>query len=266
MKILSWNIERGYKKNKIAKFLKKQAADIYLLTEIDRGVKRTKNADIFRFLLKTLNQKGYFAKEFYEINSLWRKFIPTGGLGGGMHGNAIFTRYPILNYKVINLPTNNKLKWEGKTVIPELFEPRKGNRVAQICKIDSDFGKITLVNTHLENWRSGWPDRKRQLESIHKQVADQKNLIMAGDLNTSKGIASTFLRKNNAPYEVKKMRSWTKTKNVYDPYKNKEATFFLPGLRAKLDWIILSKSIRIKKKKNIKTGLSDHNCLIVEIQ
>lgn len=66
MKIVSWNVERGYHPKDTINFLKGLKADVYLLTEIDRGNKRTKNIDFFKLLSQGLEMKGKFAREFKE--------------------------------------------------------------------------------------------------------------------------------------------------------------------------------------------------------
>ncbi len=264
MRIVSWNINRGYKKEGILKFLKKTKSDIYLLTEIDRWNGRTGNADVFSYLQKGLKIKGKFAKEFEEHNSIWRKIIPTGGPGGGIHGNAIFSKYSIEDYKVINLPFSKKLKWEGKTIIPELFEPRKGNRIAQIIKIKTGNRTCVLVNTHLENWRGSWEHRKKQLECILNAVKGEKHTIIAGDLNPVQGVWKAVITRSVVHKEIIKLRQFFKQNNFYDPFKDSDHTQRLSA--AKLDWIAMKSSIKVKSKKNIRTRLSDHNCLIVDVE
>ena len=62
MRVLFWNIERGYKIQGILNILKKEKADIYLFTEVDRGVKRTNKKDFFEVLKKELKKDGVYEK------------------------------------------------------------------------------------------------------------------------------------------------------------------------------------------------------------
>lgn len=263
-RIVSWNIERGYFPDQTCHFLKSLNADLYLLTELDRGNKRTAEVDMFERLSNALDMPGQFAVEFIEHDSLWRSIIRQGGPGGGSHGNAVFSRLPMLNYRSVALPTNETLRWDGKTYIPELFEPRSGQRNAQVFELELGSGTVSFINTHIENWRCAWDHRKTQLS--HALQSIEGPAVIAGDFNPIGGVTKTIGGRASVNSEVKKLRGFLEQRGLYDPFTNEDYTMFSWGTRSKFDWIALSKELKVVSKSNLRSPLSDHNCLVVEIE
>lgn len=265
MKIVSWNIERGYRPDGICALLSGLEADVYLLTELDRGNRRTGGVDMFALLSERLGMPGRFAQEFEELESVWRRLIPKGGPGGGVHGNAVFSRLPISGYRELRLPTEPPLHWDGGTIVPELFEPRRGSRVAQVFELELDGRPVTFLNTHLENWRCGWPLRRRQLEAA-MTLLDGRARIVAGDFNCLEGILSTWAGGSPVNREVRLVREFLAERGLRDPWLDTDYTSFNFRTRAKLDWLCLSAGLEVVEKRNLRTELSDHNCLSVRVR
>lgn len=285
MQIVSWNVERGYHPDGICSLLAGLEADVYLLTELDRGNRRTGGVDMFALLSERLGMPGRFAQEFEELESVWRRLIPKGGPGGGVHGNAVFSRLPILGYRELRLPTEIPLHWDGGTIVPELFEPRRGSRVAQLFELELEGRPVTFLNTHLENWRCGWPLRRRQLEAGlalldapsgegrtagacggDGPVADGRERIVAGDFNCLGGILSTWAGGSPVNREVRLLRAFLAERGLRDPWLDTDYTSFNFRTRAKLDWLCLSAGLEVVEKRNLRTELSDHNCLSVRVR
>ncbi|MFC1705526.1 endonuclease/exonuclease/phosphatase family protein [Planctomycetota bacterium] len=264
VKIVSWNIERGYHPDETCAFLRELEADIYLLTEVDRGNRRTARVDMFERLRRSLGLAGHFAVEFTELESIWRRIIPKGGPGGGVHGNAVFSRLPMSEYRCVPLPTNDRLRWDGSTIVPELFEPRRGHRVAQLFEVQFGEGRMTVVNTHLENWRSDAEDRQTQLAAALRDVRGAE-IVLAGDLNPLDGILKTLWPLRRVNREVPALRGYLASCGLVDPFADTDYTSYSLGSRAKLDWICVSPGLRVEGKWNLRTALSDHNCLVVEV-
>ena len=251
MRVVCWNIERGYQPNAIIEQLQTLKGDVYLLFELDRGVKRTRGVDMYGRIKNSLGLHAAYAREFYEIDSPWRSIIPWGGPGGGEIGNAVFSRYPILNHRIISLPTAPPLNYRRTTLIPELFQPRAGQRKAQVFEIAPYGTKIGLASMHLELWRSGWSHRKSQLQAALNECKAE-TLIFGGDFNCVGG------------GEVKKVRQWLQDNNLVDPFKNSDTTCGRLGVRAKLDWLATTQPKMIKAARTCRTALSDHSYLVVD--
>ena len=76
--------------------MKKENFEIALLQEVDIGNKRTKNLDIFKEIAQKTPQfqYGVWGCEFEELDSPKRS---KSTAGGGVHGNAILSIFPILD-------------------------------------------------------------------------------------------------------------------------------------------------------------------------
>lgn len=265
MKIVSWNIKCGHYPEEIVDFLNKLQADIYLLTEVDRGNRRTQMIDMFAIMQDKLGLPGRFALEFEEHYSIWRSLIPISGQGGGVHGNAVFSKYAIENYREIKLPTNENLSWNGSTLFPELFDPRTGSRIAQVFDVRLNDRPVSIVNTHLECWRSNFQHRIEQLEAVVQHIKDQA-AVLAGDLNPMGGVLSTWIGRSITNWEVPAFRKFFDTHGLSDPFSDRDHTLFNWGTRSKFDWVCVSPHLKVLGTENIKTRLSDHNCLVVEVE
>lgn len=265
LKIAAWNIARGYRPEEICRVLRVLEADVYLLSEVDRGNRRTGNVDVFRTLEESLGLAGRFAVEFEEKHSVWRTLIPQGGPGGGVHGNAVFSRLPMEDYREIRLPVGEKLRWEGTTIVPELFEPRNGSRVAQVFEARFEGTAISFVNAHLENWRCGWELRRRQLDEALSDVRGTET-VLGGDMNCLEGVLWTVGRTRPVNREVPVLRRRLAGKGLSDPWTDTDYTNFNFGVRAKLDWLCVSNGLEVVEKDSLRTGLSDHNCLAATVR
>lgn len=262
MKIFSWNIERGYYPDAVAEVVRKASPDVALLTELDQGNERTAMVDMFARLGEALGPEyqGRFAVEFQEKPSLWRRVIPTGGPASGLHGNAVFARGPIEDYQEIRLPTRAPLTWTGGTIIPELFEPRDGGRIAQRFRFHHRGRPVWMINVHLENWRSSWDHRREQLDAALAGTEGQPR-VLAGDLNPMEGVLATWRRSRGGYREVRALREYFAERGLSDPFPDTAYTLFSYGLRAKFDWIAISEELSGEALANKRTPWSDHNCL-----
>jgi len=271
LRVVSWNIERGLRLLGVSDVLKALKADLMLLTELDRGVARSRGLDVFSELCDRLSVEGHFAREFQELESVWRRIIPTGGPGGGVHGNAVLSRLAIEDYQVIDLPTTAPLSWEGRTLVPELFEPRVGRRIAQRFRVRIEGRPISVINTHLENWRCGWHHRRDQLCAALRgffpgpREPQGGARLLAGDLNCLEGVAKTFMGWRTVNDEVPKLRAFLRLYGLSDPFADSDATCCALGTKTKLDWVA-SAGLRVIESQLLDTGLSDHACLVVDYE
>jgi endonuclease/exonuclease/phosphatase family metal-dependent hydrolase len=263
MRIVCWNIERGYRPSQIVAQLKHLNADIYLLYELDRGVKRTGGVDMFKIIGQGLGCSGQYVTEFLEVDSIWRRIIPWGGPGGGEIGNAIFSKHTLEEYSVLNLPLQKPLTYERTTLIPELFQPRKGCRKAQICTIPIDGIDIQIASAHLELWRGGWRHRKRQLDAILGHTKGDYTVV-AGDFNSVQGAVTAMITGSPQKAEIHHLRTFLGRHGLVDPFADSDTTAGRLGVHAKLDWVAASESMVVSKAVVIPTGLSDHACLVVD--
>ncbi len=116
LKLLQWNIERGYKLHAIIEELKRIDADVIALQvrgsmhseraacvstalqEIDIGNERSGSEDTGMRIAKALGLNYVFLCEFEELRSPLRD---ASAQGGGVHGNAILSKFDMTDLTVI---------------------------------------------------------------------------------------------------------------------------------------------------------------------
>ncbi len=213
-----------------------KAADVWILNEVDWGVKRTQYREVIRELGKTLNMNWAYSVEFLEIDS---KQLGTDTFDDGedeqsrqqlldefkvdkdrlraLHGNAVLSRYPIRSAKLIPFSVGydwfkeskirplEKGKRKAAILIGEdlLREVRRGQRTMLLVDLDvpdAPGHSATVVSTHLEN-RAKPKVRRQQMQELLEQIHDIPHpVIVGGDLNTT-GSDSTPTSVENMLYK-----------------------------------------------------------------
>lgn len=199
-----------------------QSADIVILDEVDRGVKRTKYRDVAKDLAEKLDMNYAYGVEFIELNRIYlgskamdtpdstrNEAGQTFGLDPkrymGLEGSAILSRYPIRNARIIRLPElydwyhseisevsglERARRWSAQQLFQERIarQVRRGNRMALVIDLEvpqSPTGLMTVVCPHLEDY-AGPRGRREQMNDLLAQIRTEGNpLILAGDLNTT---------------------------------------------------------------------------------
>ncbi len=149
--------------------------DVILANELDIGMARSGNRDTPREIAQALGMNYVFGIEFITRKA-WQN-----GNAQGLHGNAIFSKFPLHRCKVVPLP-----------ILFDWFympgDPRLGMRNAIFAEAEVADGKrIGLVSVHLEN-RATPQERLRQmtflLDEVERYFGDLPVLI-GGDMNTN---------------------------------------------------------------------------------
>jgi endonuclease/exonuclease/phosphatase family metal-dependent hydrolase len=199
-------------------------ADVIVLNEVDWGLKRSDYRNIAKELAAALGMNYAFGVEFVEVDPLT---LGTDKLEGdeienreellsnlavdrertvGLHGNAILSRYPLKNVRIVRFQTQGHDWFEGekKQVSPlekgkrkttevaflerVMREVRRGGRMMLMAEIEDTRipgGRATIVNAHLEA-KTKPSNRRRQLEEVLTAIKPINHpVILAGDLNTS---------------------------------------------------------------------------------
>jgi endonuclease/exonuclease/phosphatase family metal-dependent hydrolase len=213
-----------------------KSADVWILNEVDWGVKRTEYREVIRELGKALNMNWAYGVEFLEIDS---KQLGTDTFDDGetkeqqqqlldefkvdkdklraMHGNAVLSRYPIRSARLVPFTVGydwfkeskirplEKAKRKAAVLIGEdlLREVRRGQRTTLYVDLDvpeAPGHRVTIACTHLEN-RAKPKIRRQQMEELLNTVRDTTNpVIIAGDMNTT-GSDSTPTSVENMLYK-----------------------------------------------------------------
>ncbi len=171
IKFVSWNIAQGVEYDRVRDALVAMDADVYLLQEVDRGVKRTDYRDIARDLAHELGMNWVFAGEFQELGAS-RHQVPA------ITGQALLSRFPISNARALRFENQANLRWKL-----DPLQPRRGGRMA----LRAETAGVVVYNAHIESAKN---DRFRRMQ-VEEMIADHRNdepsnrpVLFAGDFNT----------------------------------------------------------------------------------
>jgi endonuclease/exonuclease/phosphatase family metal-dependent hydrolase len=183
---LAWNIERGNRFEGIVEALKihedLRQKDIWLLTELDYGMARSKNRFVARELARELKLNYAFVTCYLALQKgSGVESDVEGENTKAIHGLAMFSRYPMKNVHSIGLP-NSIDKMRGK-------EKRLGTLRALIAEIEHPAGTFRAVTLHLDA-HSSRAHRQLQMKILLDHLAAQDGrqempVIIGGDWNTT---------------------------------------------------------------------------------
>lgn len=193
LKIIQWNIERGYCLNEIITELQSKNADILIIQEIDIECERSKKVNCLSEISKKLKMSYAYVSEFCELYSEVRS---EKDQGGGVHGNAIFAKFPLSKENTIAIKHKYQpVNWEKEGY--DRKEPRKGDRyfIATLIQISKNIF-IDVYTIHLEVF-CGISGRIEQFSDVPLYAKNRQELfnkkiiqVIGGDLNTmAHGIA-----------------------------------------------------------------------------
>lgn len=188
IKCLQWNIERGYRLDQVIAALQGHHADIICLQELDIGCERSAGRDCAREIAQALRMKCAFYVEFEEQHSPLRSAATQGG---GVHGNAILSRWD-LEPRVVE-HSHHPVDWHKEGI--RLREPRRGRRaiLAADVHVPGLDQPVLCYSLHLEVF-CGIFGRVRQMADAFADsrchLASRPWQLIFGDLNTmAHGIA-----------------------------------------------------------------------------
>ncbi|MBN9671859.1 endonuclease/exonuclease/phosphatase family protein [Roseibium aggregatum] len=180
-RVVAWNLERCKHVEEAAEVLRREKADICLLTEMDLGMARSGNRDTTAELAARLGMGHVFATEFIELghgDAREQSDHKEEANRLGLHGNAVLSRYPI--GKAFCLPLGNDGFWYTNGG----DQPRIGGRIAVAVRLCLP-KPLWVVSVHYES-RLG-PDERaeetRLLLSHLERVAGKEPVLVGGDFN-----------------------------------------------------------------------------------
>lgn len=193
LRIAHWNIEKGkYLDDVIAAFQQHpilQTADLISINEADVGMNRSGQRFVARELGEALQMHVAFAPCYLEFSKGYGGDLTMPGENTmALQGNAILSRYELLNPRVIELP----LCYDHF----EHAEKRIGNRNALAAEIEIKGQRLSFVTTHLEV-RNAPSCRANQLAAILAELETPNTpqpAIIAGDFNSNTFARGGMLR------------------------------------------------------------------------
>jgi endonuclease/exonuclease/phosphatase family metal-dependent hydrolase len=164
LRVMSYNIQHGRGMDgkvdleRIAAVINGEKADIVALQEVDRGVARTDRRDLPQELAKLTGMEFFFDKN-----------IPHQG---GEYGNAVLTRFPILER------TNTHLR---------MLRPNEQRGVIQLV-LDVQGRRVLFMNTHID-YRRDDSERLENVSQFKEILAGHEKMpvIFCGDFNDLPG-------------------------------------------------------------------------------
>ena len=179
--IVAYNVERGFRAAEQVELLLSgldiPPPDVLLLNEVDRGCSRTGYRNVARDYARGLGMCYVFGVEFVELPRLW-------GAGGRVaraceHGNAIVSRYPLGNARLIR-HRSNKSWYSTLQRTLRLGEPRLGGRMALAADVKVGDSYLHLYGLHFESGRANGAQRIAQAEEIAADAASRPFAAIAG--------------------------------------------------------------------------------------
>lgn len=214
----------------IIKAIKKLKPDILTLIEVDTGSIRNRGRDEVRFLGQNLGMKNFVEKVKYPFNGWLKLFHHLPILR--KQANAIISRYKFIDVKYHVFHEGTK-----RIVIETTIKCPK---------------KVTLLAAHLALWKK---TRAKQIEELIKIVNSIKNpVILMGDFNTFNGVE-----------ELKKLMKKTHLSDKIS-LDNDSLPYTQPTWHPsrRLDYILTSSQIRVKKYSVLHFPFSDHLPLMID--
>lgn len=160
LRVLSYNIHHcegvdgKLDLNRIANVIRESKADLVALQEVDQDVRRSENVKQAEVLAERLGMNVEFGDNIQ--------------LQGGKYGNAILSRFPILESKNHLLPSLNNGEQRGVLVTRIQLPPHKQT--------------FAFLATHFDHRRDE-SERLQSVEFVNRLATNLGPAILAGDLN-----------------------------------------------------------------------------------
>jgi len=168
IRVLCYNIHYGqgtdgkYDVARLSKVIAAAKPDLVALQEVDVGVKRS--------------DRVHEAQRLSKLTGLEVRFGPTQHYEGGLFGNAVLTRLPILDVMIQPLPYTEST--------PELVTYPRG---AIVVTVKGPDGKpLRFISTHFQH--NVPADRVAEAKAINGHFATDSKIptILAGDMNAAR--------------------------------------------------------------------------------
>lgn len=232
LRVMSYNIHHGEGTDgkldleRIAKVIKDAKVDLVAVQEVDRNTRRTRGVDQAADLARLTGMQGTFGKAM--------------DYSGGEYGQAVLSRWPLIEPKTHRLPTT----------------PPREQRVALEVKVrPPGLPELTFVGTHLDHVRDE-TDRVAQARDLNRLLVrkDAGPTILLGDMNA---------QPDSQPMRIL-LEHWNDT-------SGKELVPTCPAEKPtiKIDWILLLKGHRWRVVSSTvieEKAASDHRPIVAELE
>ena len=179
IRVVSWNINRGLRLQRVIEFLASAKADLVLLQESDLNARRTHHVNIAKEISQKLQMNYVFGREFQELTQGSRA-------SPAYHGQATLSRWPLSNSRIIRFQRQSNF-WHPHWFLPEIepFQERLGGRLALVSAANIAGKTIVTYNLHLESKGDDELRRSQLGEALEDARRYDWNTpaVLAGDFN-----------------------------------------------------------------------------------
>lgn len=183
VRAVHWNIEHGNWYDQVERALIEHSglagADLLLFNEIDLGCARSGNRDVTADLAGSLGLHAAWAPLYLE-STPGRDDDARMAAGRpnqeSLFGNAILSRWPLSDVRVLPLPSPAALQFDVERMI--------GRHAALIATVERPGAPFVAVSVHLEVHRTRAHRRAQMHELVRALASEHRPVIVAGDFNT----------------------------------------------------------------------------------
>jgi endonuclease/exonuclease/phosphatase family metal-dependent hydrolase len=183
LRVAQWNIETGRRALTVAGLIESHEtlrwADVILVNEADRGMARSGNLHVARAIGEQLGMHTAFCPAHIELTMAGGECLAAGdGNRESLQGNAVLSRHPIVDARVIQLP----VCFEPY----EFREKRYGFRNCLLAKLSAHGRYLWTGSVHLEVRNT--PDcRAVQMRHLLNRLpaGPEEAVVLGGDLNSN---------------------------------------------------------------------------------
>jgi endonuclease/exonuclease/phosphatase family metal-dependent hydrolase len=180
IRVISWNIDRGERFERVLATLKENAPDLCLLQEVDQHDRRSGDRDIAKQLAEKLHYNYAFGVAFDELGQ---------SVEGkpAYQGQATLCRWPLAKSRILRFHRQSNW-WKPHSWIPNtpFLQRRLGGRIALVTEITTGGRRTVIYNVHFES-RSAGTIQTAQLNEVLADLAHYPpgtDTIIGGDFNS----------------------------------------------------------------------------------
>lgn len=219
--------------------------DVLALQEVDRALSRSQHADLSAVAAEAMGAQDHrFVPTLAGTpGAMWSLSGPAHQIGGE-YGIALLSRYPVIRWQDIPLPSLRPSFKLRLPVVRQHLTVREEPRSAVVAQLDTPSGPMAVVNTHL-TWVPG--SGIRQLQEVARVLGEAvpDPVLLVGDFNM-----------------------WGTLPRRITGYQPLAEHFTYPAARPKrqLDHVLLrGRGPQVTATRAVRLAVSDHLALVVDL-
>jgi endonuclease/exonuclease/phosphatase family metal-dependent hydrolase len=252
LKILTLNIwQGGLLFDQVLNFIEQEHPDILCLQEVFDGKENS--------LPMNYRTIEVFREKFPEYNASFAPaFLCNTEHGKIDQGNAVLSLFPVVSHSSVPLNTG----YGEYDEYPADKDWSKDPKVIQHCQVQLEARILNIFNVHgIWDLHGGdTPARLKMSEIIVGQVKNKEYVFLTGDFNVRPDTETIY----NIERQLINVFGDQRTTSFNLKHKNLVAS---PGYAtAVVDFVFVSKDLKVKHAESLDDDISDHLALLTEIE